>query len=316
LLAPAEGGPPLMALGQLEQHLPRIARLEAFDPRDHEVAKVARLRAQLRATYGRVADGVGAAKRDPTGVCVSEMDAPDLLNIFDPEDRDVRGHSGRIDRVVEARVQAQCRSMRLEEEVALADPEIAAVLARFREVAAAFDAAAEAFALEAGPFAEREILLAAVTHWGLDAPSAAASLAADLREAEERFLAASGLTAQEMRRLNMHERARWRVEECVMRLRGKVAAKMRTLEGEAWDPEDVAPAVRWVWRLGEWRWKAPARDGKTQPKSQRPREYAVWADGASWVLYEERRFPKVCEHAGVPREHGTEVARALPLPGR
>ncbi|CAE8732840.1 unnamed protein product, partial [Polarella glacialis] len=35
---PADG-PPLMALASLEQHLPRIARLEAFDPRDHEAAK-------------------------------------------------------------------------------------------------------------------------------------------------------------------------------------------------------------------------------------------------------------------------------------
>jgi len=313
-VAGPSGGPPLLAWAALAQHLPRIAKLEAFDPRDHEAAKVSRLRGHLRATYGRVAQG------DPART----LTTADLLNIFDPDDRDVRRHGGCILRTVQARFEDQCRLMRLDTTVAAGDPEVAAVFERFRGAAGPFAAAAAAFADEAGPLAEREILRAAASGWRLDPDESAAALADILANAEERFMEASGLSREEMRRLNMHEKVRWRIEDCVMRLRGKVAAEMLLLSGEP-SPQGAGglgaegadvpePQKAWVWRLGEWRWAQPSRDGKTQPgRGARPKEFAVWSDGASCVLYEERRLPHLAGGAGafvgVPRERwGAAVA--------
>merc|ERR1712220_23292 len=64
-------GPPLLALSALSAHLPKIARLEKFDPRDHEATKIARLRAHLRTVYG--------GSTSPLW----------LADLFDPEDNDV-----------------------------------------------------------------------------------------------------------------------------------------------------------------------------------------------------------------------------------
>lgn len=304
----ASAGPPLLALAALEQHLPRIARLEAFDPRDHEAAKVSRLRQHLRAAYGR---GIGGKGVPGAAGAVRAATTIGLLNIFDPEDREVRRHGLRIDEVVQARLEEQCRLMRLELEVASADPEVVATLERFRGIAPAFSAAAGAFADEAGPLSEREILRTAVQAWRLDPAETKAALATTLKQAEGRFLEASGLTEPEMRRLNMHEKIRWRIEDVVMRLRGKVAAQMLLLDEAADDDQAPTPAL--VWRIGEWRWKDAPQDGKTRPGrgAGKPREYAVWTDGASVVLYEER--PRAGVFVGWPLERFAGVA-ALPLP--
>lgn len=324
-------GPPLLALAALEQHLPRIAKLEAFDPRDHEDAKIFRLRGHFRASYGHVVSGgvsgsggASAAFGTLGGGATRIATRVDLMNCFDTEDRDVRRLDRRIDRVVQARLEAQCQKMRLDVAVAEADPEVAEVMQRFQTVAPFFEIAAECFAAETGPLTEREILLSATDSWGLDAKPAADALASMLAEAERRFLEATGFTAEEMRKLTLHERLRWRIGDCVMRLRGKVAAEMLLLEEASGAPAVEGASItegsqQWVWRLGEWRWAPPPRDGKTvRPK--KPSEYAVWTDGVSWALYEERRQKGVgaggAKWAGTLRDRGTfsEGARA-PLPG-
>merc|ERR1719336_210789 len=87
-----------------------------------------------------------------------------------------------------------------------------------------------------------------------------------------------------------------------MRLRGKVAAEMLLLGDVSSSGTDSMESIaeaspHWVWRLGEWRWSAAPRDGKTQ-RPKKPCEYAVWTDGASWALYEERRQPGTTASAG------------------
>lgn len=283
---PSASGPPLLALAALEQHLPRIARLEAFDPRDAEAAKVSRMRQHLRAKYGRVAGSSGVPGAAGMARVASTVE---LLNIFEPQDRDLRRHGGRLDNAVWAKLEEHCTAMRLDSTVAAADLEVNAVLDRFRGIADTFAVAAAEFANEVGPLSERQILRAAIHEWRLDPGEAATALAARLKEAEARFLSASQLTEQEMRRLNMHERLRWRIEECIMRLRGKVAAEMRLLPDEASDAQQASiPTV--VWKLGEWRWRDAPWDGKS--RAAKPREYALWTDGSGAVLYEERWQPR------------------------
>jgi len=291
-------GPPLMALGSLAQHLPRIARLEAFDPRDHEAMKVARLRAHLRASYGRVDPGGGNAE------------AVRLADIFDPEDRIVRSHAFRIDRCVETRLEEQCRLMRLEVDVARADPHVTAVLESFSPAAEIFARAVEAFL--ADEFREQQILRSAVQHWRLDPDVAAAEVRGALAGAEERFLAATGLSRAELKRLSMHERLVWRIDECVMRLRGLVATELPLREAKPQGGADPPSAIGKVWRLGRWQ-GAPPRDGKaTRAKAQ---DFALWTDGTDWALYEERRDPARGADAwlGVLSERG-RVAGPLPVP--
>lgn len=299
-------GPPLLAMSSLEQLLPKISRLEAFDPRDHENTKVARLRAHLRASYGRLKEAGSAS-------------IVHLVNIFDPEDRAMRKAGNRIDLCAEAKLEEQCRAMRLEPEVAKADREVAAVLERFREAAPAYSAALAAFGEVAADdtdedrlTAEEPILKAAICRWGLDPEAAQAGLARFLAGREERFLAeVPQLTRSEMKKLNLHERLRWRMDDCIMRLRGKVATDFVVEEPGA---EGGRSAAR-VWRLGRWRGRAPS-DGK----SRRPKEaeFAVRANGAEWVLYEER-FDKSAQGGqwvGIPCDSGllSFTSGAMPLP--
>jgi len=313
--------PPLLpSLAALEQHLPRIARLESFDPRDHEAAKISRLRQQLRAKYGRVAAAPGTV-----GFAGGQVaSVPDLLNIFDPDDRDVRKWHGRIDQVVAGRLQEHCRQMRLEYDVAIRDPEVEAVLARFSSVADAFSAALELFADEAGPLSEREILRGAVEHWGLDPDITAKALASKVQSTEAAFLEKSGFTAAEMKRLNLHEKIRWRIEECVMRLRGKVATEMLIIEDDGAEGEEAISTTERtspVWRLGEWRWQLAKKDGKTRASrvGPIPREYAVCVDpnGSGVHLLEERAKTKkdgARITAGFPVLHCDGAKVAAPQP--
>jgi len=298
-------GPPLLALSSLEQLLPKISRLEAFDPRDHENTKVARLRAHLRASYGRLGDAGSAS-------------IVHLLNIFDPEDREMRKVGNRIDLCAEAKLEEQCRVMRLELEVAKADREVAAVLERFKEAAPIYSAALVAFGEVADDTdkdkltAEEPILKAAICRWGLDPEAAQAGLGQFLASREEQFLAnVPQLTRGEMKKLNLHERLRWRMDDCIMRLRGKVATDFVV---EELGTKGGRSAAR-VWRLGRWRGRAPS-DGK----SRRPKEteFALQANGAKWVLYEER-FDKNMQGGqwiGIPCDSGhlSFTSGALPLP--
>jgi len=298
-------GPPLLALSSLEQLLPKISRLEAFDPRDHENTKVARLRAHLRASYGRLGDAGSAT-------------VVHLLNIFDPEDREMRKSGNRIDLCAQAKLEEQCRVMRLELEVAKADREVAAVMDRFKEAAPIYSAALAAFGEVADDgdkdklTAEEPILKAAICRWGLDPEAAKSGLAEFLARREDQFLATiPQLTRSEMKKLNLHERLRWRMEDCVMRLRGKVASDFVV---EELGTKGSRSAAR-VWRLGRWRGRTPS-DGK----SRRPKEaeFALQANGSEWILYEER-FDKDAQGGqwvGIPCASGhlAFTSGALPLP--
>eukprot|EP00425_Heterocapsa_triquetra_P035718 CAMPEP_0195095284 /NCGR_PEP_ID=MMETSP0448-20130528/46756_1 /TAXON_ID=66468 /ORGANISM="Heterocapsa triquestra, Strain CCMP 448" /LENGTH=583 /DNA_ID=CAMNT_0040129471 /DNA_START=39 /DNA_END=1786 /DNA_ORIENTATION=- len=285
----AEIGPPLLSLAELSTHLPRIASLEAFDPRDHEAAKVSRLRQHLRATYGKVVERAGGDN--------IQRRTSDLVNVFAPEDRDVKKNKGRIDAVVLQRLEEQCRIMRVNPDIAKQDKEVEEVLEKFAAAAEVFSAAADAFLTE--ELSERGIMMSSICKWRLDPDVAKAALAEQMVAAEARFQAATGLPAEEMRRLNMHEKMKWRIEDCVMRLRAKVAANMllpRAADGGA----DAELSKTLVWRLGEWRGAEPG-NGKTAPK---PREYAVWTDGESWSLYQDRWDPKVSVWKGVLVDEG------------
>jgi len=289
----------------LEQLLPKIARLEAFDPRDHENTKVARLRAHLRASYGRLGDAGSAS-------------IVHLVNIFDPEDREMRKAGNCIYLCAEAKLEEQCRVMRLELEVAKADRDVAAVMERFKEAAPVYSAVLAAFGEVADDTdkdkltAEQPILKAAICRWGLDPEAAQAGLAQFLASREELFLAnVPQLTRGEMTKLNLHERLRWRMDDCIMRLRGKVATDFVVEEPGTKGGRSAAR----VWRLGRWRGRAPS-DGKSRRPGEA--EFALQANGAEWVLYEER-FHKNAQGGqwiGIPCDSGhlSFTSGALPLP--
>jgi len=255
-------GPPLLALGALSRHLPKISRLEKFDPRDHEATKVGRLRAQLRGAYG-------SPVRSPLW----------LADLFDPEDKDVQQHAFRIDTLAKARIEKMCEDLRLEVDVAEADPEVIEVLERFGEANEIFSAALEAFANS--NFSEKEILLYIIGTLHLDTSTLAETLRVALANAEEQFLSASGLPRSSLKDLRIHQRLKWQIEDCIQQMRGRTASELHLPRPGGTKREfDLAP----VWRLGEWRL---AQKRGPASRVHRP-EYALWTDGTSWKLYEEK----------------------------
>lgn len=292
--------PPILSMAELSTHLPRIARLEVFDPRDHEAAKVSRLRQHLRKTYGKLVERAGGGN--------IQRRASDLLNVFDPNDLEVRRKGGRIDEVVLQRLEDHCKVMRVDPAIAKQDREVEEVLERFSLAAEHFSAAMASF--ETDELSERGILEKSIRAWGLDPEVAKAALAEAFAEAEARFMTATGLPRDEMRRLNMHEKLKWRIEDCVTRLRAKVAAEM-PLPGATADGAESGLSRAAVWRLGEWR-GAEAGNGKTATK---PREYALWTDGSAWALYADKWDGKAKLWRGVLIEESTaSCGLAVPTP--
>ncbi|CAK0832763.1 unnamed protein product [Prorocentrum cordatum] len=200
--------------------------------------KVARLRAAFRASYGKLNPSEGA-----------EVDPVKLADLFDPEDRAVRAAGCDLSAYASARLQEICASMRLEPEVAFADPEVQAVLAQFARAAPIFSAAVQAYCRSG--LSEGDILLRAVEDWSLDAEAMRSALLGALGAADESFLRQTGLPARTARQLRLRERLAWRIDECVMRLRGRVATELELRPDAASSP----PVLAWVWRLG--RWAAP-----------------------------------------------------------
>jgi len=285
-------GPPLLALASLSKHLPKIAKLEKFDPRDHEATKVSRLRAQLRA--------VGFdALRSPLW----------LADLFDPEDDDVQQHKCCIHSLAKARIAKMCDAMRLEIEVAEADPEVIAVLAQFAQAAEIFKSALDAFAGE--EFSEKKILVRAVCNLRWDSSALADELWASFAAAEERFLSATGLSRDCFKDLRLHQRVKWRIEDAVVQIRGCRTSDLHLRKDGARGEFDVTR----VWNVGEWSGLIPKR-GKAS-KVHRP-EFSLWTDGTAWKLYEEKWLSQrggdgftvgELRDQGQAAEHG-----AVPLP--
>jgi len=255
-------GPPLLALSDLSKHLPKIAKLEKFDPRDHEENKNGKLRAQLRSAYG-------SPLRSPLW----------LADLFDPEDKDVIKHGFRIRDLAMARIQAMCVAQRLDPEVADADPDVMAVLDEFSKAQKIFDAALEAFTAE--HFSEKSILLRAICFLHLDASALATELWASFAEAEELFLSRSGLPRTSLRELRLHQRVKWRIEDVVSQLRGRAAKELRLRNTADKNEFDHAP----VWSIGEW--PGLVKGATSRSKVHRPK-YVLWTDGTSWRVYEEK----------------------------
>lgn len=256
-------GPPLLALSSLATHLDKIARLEAFDPRDHEANKIGKLRAHLRSAYG-----------DPLHSALW------IADLFDPEDPEVKQQNGDLVRVARARLEKQCNALRLEVEVAETDPDVQQWWARFKEAAGIFQALLETFACES--FHEKKVLLRAIHEFHLEPEPLSVALTADLMHAEMQFLAATGMPRESLEGIRLRTRLQWRFEDAVAQLRGCHVAKLPLRpQGGGKDFE-----TKWVWRIGEWPGIGP---GSTRSKVRRP-EYALWTDGQSWRLYEEKVF--------------------------
>lgn len=277
-------GPPLMALSALQQHLPRISRLEAFDPRDHEYAKILRLRTHLRGTYGKGKPGETELSR-----------AVWLADLFDPGEREVMKHGGDIAKVAKARVEAHCNFLRLDGEVGFADPEVAHFFDQMAVAANIFRAASSAFAKE--QFSELGILRGAIQQWRLNPDLVATELALSLKAAEAQFLSKTGLQPEHLKGLGMHTRLRWTIDESIARLRARASGKLR-LDGKAWGTSEQVTAT--VWYLGEWKGANP-QDGKAS--RARGHNLALWTDGLDWALYTERQDSKRGAF-GVLREKG------------
>eukprot|EP00929_Paragymnodinium_shiwhaense_P122029 TRINITY_DN9454_c0_g1_i1.p1 TRINITY_DN9454_c0_g1~~TRINITY_DN9454_c0_g1_i1.p1 ORF type:complete len:580 (-),score=137.90 TRINITY_DN9454_c0_g1_i1:206-1945(-) len=284
---------PLLALSALEQHLPKIGRLEAFDPRDHETNKVTRLRNYMRGAYGVL--------KDPP-------DLVSLANTFEVSDRDVAKYEFDLERVVTLRLEDQCAKMRIEPEIAHTDPEITTFIEQFKPVAKVFRAAVDAFTGE--QFTEIAILKQAIQKWKLNSEAATSDLKGALAAAEAQFMAETGLTNLQMRKLNLHQRLKWRVDDSLMRLRGCTAGQLRLQESKDAQLDTLEPS--WVWHLGEWQGSAPT-DGKT--RRAKATEFALWTDGFSWALNEEVKKGKE-GRVGVMKLQGklSEEQGPLPIP--
>jgi len=143
-----------------------------------------------------------------------------------------------------------------------------------------FTAGVEAFCNE--KHTEQAILGRFVSEWYLDPNAAAASLAEELSCAETAFMSTTGLDKAAMRRLRMHEQLVWRIDECLMRIRGRAAGQMLIRKPGASDIKEC------VWRLGQWRGKSP-QDGKSTRTPQK--QFALWTDGNRWSLHHEKWDP-------------------------
>lgn len=292
-------GPPLLSLSTIETYLPKISKLEAFDPRDHEFAKVLRARQHLRASYGKILE----TKR-------GSVDYVGLANLFEPEDKDVRESNYQLDVVSRARFVRKCRDMRVEPEIAETDSEVAEVLNHFNTVATIFSAGVDAFASDT-EFSEKGIMHMAIQQMGLDANKLAAFLSERRARAEQQFLGATGVPVDEMRRLRLYELTVWKIDDCVQRLRRVAATQMELIiESSATGDNngEVAVLTAPVWRLNEWQLSAPPSNGKTV-RARRPKEYVLWTNGVDWAIYEE-----VKPGRGTLREKGSLDADAPRLP--
>lgn len=272
-LAPAPGregdddhGPPLLALNSLSKHLPKIARLEKFDPRDHEATKLGRLRAQLRGAYG-------SPLRSPLW----------LADLYNPEDKEVQEHAHCIDAVARAKIHSICEDLRLDPAIAETDPDVIAVMHQFEKAAKIFNYACAAFANE--NFSEKAILLRAIRCWRLDADALAAELWQSFRDAEEQFISTSGLPRDSLKNLRLHARLKWRIEDAIMQLRGRSVSDLHLKKADVKGHFESTL----VWKLGEWPGLAPGRG--VASKVRRP-EYSLWTDGPTWRLYEEKWLPQ------------------------
>lgn len=283
-------GPPLLALSALATHLPKIAKLEKFDPRDHEATKVARLRAHLRGAYG-------SPLRSPLW----------LADLFDPEDAEVRRQNYNIYDVAIARIEKMCQNLRLEPEIAEADPDVTTVMEEFGKAAKIFDAALEAF--DSDTFSERRILLHTINTLGLDTSSLPAELWASFEKGEDLFLATTGLPRQSLKDLRLHQRVKWRIEDAILQLRDLKTKDLRVQKAASKDEFDVVK----VWSLGEWA-NLKGRAGAVQGFSKRP-AYGLWTDGATWKIFEEklvRRRHSEDSKIGVLFEEGRVTQGSLP----
>lgn len=258
------GRPPIMTLSALGPQFSRIAKLQAFDPRDHENDKVTRLREHLRGTYG-----MNLFDKE-------EFHMMTLLNLFDPEDAVVRKAKYRIEDVFQAQLEAQCKLLRLEVEVAEHHPEIMHAQNQIKAAAEIFIPAVEAFGRE--DFTEESLLHSCVSKWCLDPERASSALADAVVSAEDRFKAATGLASEDLKDMHMYIRFKRRVEDCVVRLRQQAAGEVLI------EKEKGSHEFEWVWRIGAWGGK---REGV------RMRDYVVGTDGSSWELYQEKWDPKL-----------------------
>jgi len=285
-------GPPLLVLSALSTHLPKIAKLEKFDPRDHESTKVARLRAQLRERYG-------SPLRSPLW----------LADLFDPEDKEIQTHNSNIVAVARARIVKMCEHLRIDPEIVEADPDVLIVLDEFAKAQKIFDAALEAFACEG--FSEKKILLHSICDLQLDASALADELWASFAAAEKQFLAASGLPRSDLKGLRLHQRVKWRFEDAIAQLRGRHASELHLRKADAKDEFELAK----VWHLGEW---SGLTMKKGPPSKGRRPEYSLWTDGDSWKLFEEKFLNKAGGQGltvGVLFEEGRVAGEAgLPVP--
>jgi hypothetical protein len=201
-----------------------------------------------------------------------------LADLYNPEDVDVKKHEFDIVAVAKARIEGMCEALRLDTEVAEIDPDVIEVLKEFEKASKIFQAALQAFARP--EFSEKEILLRAINGLQLDASALASELWALFSQAEEQFLAASGLPRESLQGLRLHRNLRYRIEDAVIQLRGRAPVDLHLRK----DGKKGEFDVQRMWHIGEWPGLAQK---KAASKLRRP-EYALWTDGASWKLYEEK----------------------------
>ena len=160
------------------------------------------------------------------------------------QDAEVRRKNFRLEDVAKSRIDKFCSQLRLEQEVASKDDEVILVAERFAQASQIFSAALEAFGDQA--LSSRGILQLAIGEWRLDPRVASVELFDALTRAEKFFLSATGLHRDDLKHLRLHSKLKWRIEDSVMQLRGRVAAQL-ALSGE-----DGLTAPVWVWKIGEW----------------------------------------------------------------
>eukprot|EP00927_Polykrikos_kofoidii_P050246 TRINITY_DN44167_c0_g1_i1.p1 TRINITY_DN44167_c0_g1~~TRINITY_DN44167_c0_g1_i1.p1 ORF type:complete len:604 (+),score=65.48 TRINITY_DN44167_c0_g1_i1:126-1937(+) len=290
-------GQPLLALSSLGKHLAKISRLEAFDPRDNEATKVLRLRAHLYGKYGR-----DRAGETPTSRAVW------LADLFDPADPEVKRHAGDLEAVFRARMEAQCKTLHLDMEIGVADSVVREFATHFHQASMIFRSASAAFAQQS--HSDRGILRSAIVQWRLDPDIAEAALLGEFEEAKNRFLAQTCLPQAELKSIGLLSRLRWRIDDCMRRLRSIAPGGVLVEGNEQSTPQHLTP----VWYLGEWDASAHQSGKALRAKT---RSLALWTDGFEWVLYQEplnskAHGPWVVQESG--RLSSKELGGNGPLP--